>query len=95
MDLPKQVAALSPKIEKLMSIGGTAGLSLGILHQGKPIYQANYGFRDVEKQLPVMGETVFPGCSLIKALTSATIALLAEGKKSHLGYAGQECSARV
>ena len=29
-------------------------------------------------QLPVTGETVFPGCSLTKALTSATIALLVE-----------------
>lgn len=40
----ERMAALGPTIEKLMSIGGTAGLPFGILHQGKPIYHANYGF---------------------------------------------------
>ena len=69
-DLATRVAALGPTIEKLMSIGGTAGLSLGVLHHGKPVYQANYGFRDVEQKLPVTEETIFPGCSLTKALTS-------------------------
>lgn len=80
-DLAKRVAALGPMIEQLMSIGGTAGLSLVILHQGKPIYYANYGFRDREKNLPVTEETIFPGCSLTKALTSATLALLVEEEK--------------
>jgi CubicO group peptidase (beta-lactamase class C family) len=80
-DLAMRVAALGPTIEKLMSIGGTAGLSLGLLHHGKPIHQANYGFRDVEASLPVTEETIFPGCSLTKALTAAALALLVEEKK--------------
>lgn len=80
-DLAKRVAALGPSIEKLMSIGGTAGLSLGILHHGKPIHQANYGFRDLKENLPVTEETIFAGCSLTKALTSATLALLVEEEK--------------
>ena len=81
MDLSKRVAALGPTIEKLMSIGGTAGLSLGLLHHGKPIYQASYGLRDVPANLPVTEETILPGCSLTKALTAATIALLVEEEK--------------
>lgn len=80
-DIPERVAALGPTIEKLMSIGGTAGLSLGILQHGKPIYHANYGFRNVQKKLPMTEETITPGCSLAKAMTAASIALLVEEKK--------------
>ena len=45
--ISERVAELGPTIERLMSIGGTAGLSLGILHNGKPIHHANYGYRNV------------------------------------------------
>ncbi|KAL9611298.1 MAG: hypothetical protein Q9167_004062 [Letrouitia subvulpina] len=64
-----------------MSVGGTAGLSLGILHHGKPIYHANYGFRNVQKKLPMTEETITPRCSLAKAVTAASIALLVEENK--------------
>ncbi len=80
-DLLNRLTALRPKIEKLMQIGGTAGLSLGVLHHGKPIYQANFGLRDVQQSLAPTEETIFPVCSLVKALTSATLALLVEEEK--------------
>lgn len=79
--IPKRITALGPTIEKLMSIGGTAGLSLGILHHGKPIYHANYGFRNVQQKLPMTKEIIMPGCSLAKAMTAASIALLVEEDK--------------
>ncbi len=61
-----------------MSIGGTVGLSLGILQHGKPIYYANYGFRNVQRKLPMTEETITPGCSVAKAMTTASVALLVE-----------------
>lgn len=79
--LTKRLASLGPQIEKLMSTGGTAGLSLGVLHDGEPIFRANYGYRDVQRRLPPTEETIFPGCSLTKALTSAAMGLLVEDKK--------------
>ena len=79
--ITERVAALGPTIEKLMSIGGTAGLSLGILHHGKPIYHGNYGFRNVQEKLPMTEETITPGCSLAKAMTVASIAPLVEQNK--------------
>ena len=80
-DLAQRLSGLNPKIEKIMRIGGTAGLSLGILHHGKSVYHANFGYRDIESSLPVTEETIFPGCSLTKAITSAAIGLLVEEKK--------------
>lgn len=45
---------------KSLSIGGTADLSLGILHHGKLIDHANYGIRNVQNQLPMTEETPKP-----------------------------------
>ena len=73
-----RVAAVAPDIEKIMKIGGTAGLALGVLHKDEPVYQANFGFRDVEKKLPPDADTIFACCSLMKALTAATIGLLVD-----------------
>ena len=79
-DLAKRLAALGPQIEELMKIGGTAGVSMGILHHGKPVFHANYGYRDVQASLPPTEETIFPAGSLTKALTSAMMGLLVEEK---------------
>ena len=59
-ELMTLLASLGSTIEHLMSIGGTPGLALGVVTRDKPIYYANYGFRDVKNQLPVTEGTVFP-----------------------------------
>ena len=79
--IPERVAAFGPTIEKLMSIGGCAALSLGILHKGTPIHHANHGFRNVQRKLPMTEEIITPGCSLAKVVTAASIALLVEEQK--------------
>lgn len=80
-DAGVRLRGLSPIIERLMSIGGTPGLSIGVITKDKPIFHENYGFRDVENQLPVTTNTIFPICSLTKAFTAAAIALLVEDDK--------------
>lgn len=77
----ERIAILEPKIDKIMKIGGTAGLSLGVLHHGEPIYLANFGFRDIEKRLAPDANTIYSCCSLTKALTSAAVGLLVEDGK--------------
>ena len=79
-DLPPRLDSLRLKIEKLMRIGGTPGLSLGVMYKGSPIYYQSYGFRDSEERLPITDETVFPVCSLTKAVTAAAIGILVEEK---------------
>jgi CubicO group peptidase (beta-lactamase class C family) len=61
-----------------MSIAGTPGLSLGVLHEGKTAFFGNYGLRDVAANLPPTEETIYPGCSLTKALVAATTGSLVE-----------------
>lgn len=82
-DLSGRLAALKPKIEKLMSIGGTPGVSIGVIHQGNTVFFGNYGYRDVALKLPPTEETIYPGCSLTKALVAATAGtVVEEGKLS-------------
>lgn len=81
VDVPTRLARLGPTIERLMAIGGTPGLALGVFTKGNAPYYANYGFKDAEKKLKVTEDTVFPVCSLTKALTAAALGLLVEEKK--------------
>lgn len=80
-DLTERLTGLGPTIEKLMKIGGTPGLSLGVLHERKVVHLANYGFRDVELKLEPTEDTIYPACSLTKAMLAATLGTLVEEKK--------------
>ncbi|KAH6630927.1 beta-lactamase/transpeptidase-like protein [Chaetomium sp. MPI-SDFR-AT-0129] len=80
--LTSRLDALRPKIEELMRIGGTPGLSLGVMHQGTQVYFASYGYRDVEQRLPPNEETILPVCSLTKAVTSAALGILVDENKA-------------
>ena len=62
-DLNARLSALRPTVHELMSIAGTAGLSLGVVHNDKLIHTAIFGFRDYGSKLPMDDETIFPGCS--------------------------------
>jgi CubicO group peptidase (beta-lactamase class C family) len=80
--LTHRLDALRPKIEELMRIGGTPGLSLGVMHHGTQVYFASYGYRDVEHRLPPDDQTIPPVCSLTKAVTSAALGILVDEKKA-------------
>ena len=80
--LSSRLDALKPNIEELMRIGGTPGLSLGVMQHGEQVYYAAFGFRDAEQQIPPTDDTVFPVCSLTKAVTSAAMGILIEEKKA-------------
>ena len=78
--LKESLVHLAPTIKELMTIAGTAGVSLGVLHHGEIIHCANFGFRDVRARLSVNKNTVFPIGSLTAAIVSATIGVLVEEK---------------
>ena len=58
-DLEARLSALRPSIQELMIIAGTAGLSLGVVHNDELIHTANFGFRDHGSKPPVDEETIF------------------------------------
>ncbi|CZT04740.1 uncharacterized protein RAG0_11093 [Rhynchosporium agropyri] len=80
-DLASRLNDLRPTVLKLMAIGGMPGVSLGLIMKGKQVYQANYGYRDASKKLPINEDTTNPVCSMTKAVTSAAMGILVEKTK--------------
>ena len=57
------------------------GVALAVVKDGKVIYAKGYGYRDVEKKLPVTTDTLFAIGSITKSFTSLTFGMLNdEGK---------------
>ncbi|QGI66470.1 hypothetical protein CEK26_010427 [Fusarium fujikuroi] len=77
-DITVRLRHLSHSIERLMSIAGTPGVAIGVMTKDYPISYDNHCFRDVENKLAVTEDTIFPICSLTKAITAAGVSLLVE-----------------
>jgi CubicO group peptidase (beta-lactamase class C family) len=57
------------------------GVAIAVVQDGNVIYSKGYGYRDVEKKLPVTTGTLFPIGSITKSFTALTFAILKdEGK---------------
>ncbi|KAJ8130193.1 hypothetical protein O1611_g3437 [Lasiodiplodia mahajangana] len=65
-----------PQIEVLRGIGGTAGMSIGVMRQGRVVLEHNFGLADVENNTVASSSTRYPLGSLTKAFVAATIAQL-------------------
>ena len=67
--------------EKAMQEWKVPGLAIAMVQDGKVIYTKGYGYRDVDKKLPVTPDTLFAIGSITKSFTSLTFAMLNdEGK---------------
>ncbi|KAM6487871.1 beta-lactamase/transpeptidase-like protein [Trichoderma sp. SZMC 28011] len=67
-----------PEIEALKNIGGTTGMSIGVMSHGNVVLETNLGFADVERRLVANSSTIYPVASLTKAFTAVTIAQLVD-----------------
>ncbi|KAH7252748.1 beta-lactamase/transpeptidase-like protein [Fusarium tricinctum] len=68
-------------IHALTGICGVASISVGVLHQGKQIYQHSTGLRDVENNLQATPETSYLLASCSKGFLSIAIGILVEEGK--------------
>lgn len=76
-------STLDAIVEKVMEKWHVPGLSLGITKNGNPIYAKAYGWRDVEKKLPMTVDTVMPIGSNSKSFNGLLMAMLVDEKKLH------------
>lgn len=67
-----------PLIGELQEIGGTAGMSIGVMSHGDVVLDHSLGFADVEQQLKADINTRYPLASLTKAFLAATITQLVD-----------------
>jgi len=70
-------------VRLVMRTQQVAGLSIGISHNGRAVYERGYGWRDLGHRLPARPDTIYRIGSLTKTFTAAAILQLArQGKLS-------------
>lgn len=70
-------------IDTLMKEWNIPGLALAIVYEDQLIYAKGFGYRDLEKKLPVDANTIFPIASNTKLFTATVAAMLqVEGRLS-------------
>ncbi|MDC6350484.1 serine hydrolase [Zeaxanthinibacter sp. PT1] len=72
---------LDKEFKKILEVTKTPGFSVAVVEKDKVILSGGYGYRDVEKKIPVDQNTLFAIGSCSKAFTGALLGLLRqEGK---------------
>ena len=71
-------ADFAPLVRRLMARDQIPGVAVGVVERGQLVFARGFGYRDVEKHLPVTPDTLFPLGSCSKAFTATAIALLAD-----------------
>jgi len=68
----------APLVRRLMVRDQIPGVAVGVVERGHLSFAGGFGYRDVEKHLPVTPDTLFPVGSCSKAFTATAVALLAD-----------------
>jgi CubicO group peptidase (beta-lactamase class C family) len=74
----KWVTDFAAYIQAAQEEGGIPGLSLAVVNRDGPLLVEGYGLRDVEKNLPVDGDTLFHIGSTHKSMTALLVATLVD-----------------
>ncbi len=81
INLEKNLQGIDPIIEKILKDWNVPGCGVGIVVKGKLIFAKGYGYRNIEKKLPVTANTLFQIASNTKLFTATSIGFLVdEGK---------------
>jgi CubicO group peptidase (beta-lactamase class C family) len=74
-------AHLREYVPKILETWKVPGLALAVIRDGKVVLTEGYGYRDLEKKVPVNADTLFAIGSSSKAFTTAALGILVdEGK---------------
>ncbi|MCK5057227.1 MAG: cyclic peptide export ABC transporter [Candidatus Aminicenantes bacterium] len=66
-----EINEIEEKVTEWMAEGDIPGLSL-VIANGSEVYTKSFGYADVDKKIPVTGDTMFELCSTSKAFTALT-----------------------
>ncbi|MFY8202859.1 MAG: serine hydrolase domain-containing protein, partial [Sediminibacterium sp.] len=72
------------EIQQLMRTTPVVGLSVAVVKDNKVIYNHSFGFKDVEKELPLTNESIFRIASISKSFTTTAIMQLVAKKQISL-----------
>src|ERR1700709_1726181 len=73
----KRLSGLDTAFARVLSVWKGAGFAVAVVEKNKVVYARGFGYRDVEKKLPVTANTLFAIGSCTKAFTASQIGVLA------------------
>lgn len=73
-DLRQRLRTLKPSLERICKNAGVPGASIGILHNAKPLHSIDIGFRDVERKILAISNTIYGIGSLTRAFAAVAVA---------------------
>jgi CubicO group peptidase (beta-lactamase class C family) len=76
IDTEQRLSGLDKEVQDLIKQYHTAGLAIAVIHKDQVIYSKGFGYRDIEKQLPVDTNTIFGIGSVTKSFTGALFGIL-------------------
>ncbi len=79
-----QSAKAEAEIQSIMQSSPVVGLSVAVVKNNKVIYNQSFGFKDVEKQLPLTNQSIFRIASISKSFTTTAIMQLVAKKQISL-----------
>lgn len=74
--LDKRLSGLDTMVARVLKDWKAPGVSIAVVEKNKVIYTGGFGYRDLEKKLPVTENTLFAIGSCTKAFTSAMLGML-------------------
>jgi CubicO group peptidase (beta-lactamase class C family) len=74
-------AGLDTLFSSVLKDWHTAGFAVAVVEKNKVVFAPGFGYRDIEKKLPVTEETLFPIGSCTKAFTAALMGLMRQDGK--------------
>ena len=77
-NLKKSLKGFDDYIHKVMIDWNSPGIAVGIIIKDKLVFAEGFGYRDLEKKLPVTSKTLFPIASNTKLFTSVAMGMLVE-----------------
>ena len=75
--IDKRLNGLDTAFARVLSVWKGAGFAVAVVEKNKVVYAKGFGYRDVEKKLPVTPNTLFAIGSCTKAFTASQIGVLA------------------
>ncbi len=80
-NLSKSLKGFDKYIEQVMNEWNTPGIAVGIVIKDELAYWKGFGYRDLEKKMPVTSKTLFPIASNTKLFTAVAMGMLVEEGK--------------
>ena len=75
---PERLERLGTHLRRYVDDGRLPGTNVLVSRGGKVVYHDVYGYRDVERSLPVEGDTIYRFYSMTKPITSVAVMMLVE-----------------